>query len=426
MRRHEPEVSAIRTIIGWAAWVCTTCIYGLSLLMLWSPARRNPRDRDAESRGLRLLVTGRFDSHNWCRSHLMPLARAECVDEIIAVTDGPSMEHAKIHYDCPPAWLVSILGRAGAKAIWLARIAWRWRPDVVMGYHIFPGAITSLLVARFVRASSVYQMVAGPLEVIGGGYEAENPLLGRLNGPSRLIERMALALCRHFDSIVVRGRKARAFLLERSAAKRVDVIAGSIDPARFASGNSHRGYDIAYVGRLTPIKQPEHLLQIAARLVRDRPGLRAAVVGSGPLMDDLRKEAEALGVAGNVEFMGHVDEVEKVLKDSKVFLLTSRSEGLSIGLAEAMSAGVVPVVADVGDLADLVHDDTTGWLVPPGEFDTYAARIRPLLEDDELWRRLSEQARARALENNSTDAVTGKWERCLTSVSSASRQSSTS
>jgi L-malate glycosyltransferase len=414
--RRNADVSMIRTIVGWAAWTCTALIYGLSLLaarLLDEPQASRDADR---ADGFRLLITGRFDSYNWCRAHLLPLASAACVGEIVAVTDGPSMAHDKIRYDCPPRWMVSILGRAVAKAIWMARIAPRLRPDVVMGYHIFPGAITALLVAKCVGARSVYQMVAGPIEVVGGGFEAENPLLGRLSGPSTRLERMALDLCRRFDCVVVRGQKARAFLLDRSAASRVDVIAGSIDPQRFAGGIRRRSYDMTFVGRLTPIKQPEQFVQIAARLAQERTDLRAAVVGNGPLLDDLRQTADALGVSDHVDFPGHVDRVEDILKDSKVFVLTSRSEGLSIGLAEAMSAGVVPVVADVGDLADLVHNGQTGWLVPPGDVETHATRIRDLLEDADLWQRLSDRAGARAIENNSLDAVTAKWEQCLSAV----------
>ena len=88
----------LRRLTGWAAWAAIFCTYGASLVALaLLPRPRRPRRKEADRDDLRLLITGRFDSQNWCRAHLTPLARAANVNEIVAaaaagasfVTFGP-------------------------------------------------------------------------------------------------------------------------------------------------------------------------------------------------------------------------------------------------------------------------------------------------------------------------------------------------
>ena len=71
--------------------------------------------------------------------------------------------------------------------------------------------------------------------------------------------------------------------------------------------------------------------------------------------------------------------MESILIRSKIFVLTSRTEGLSIAMAEAMASGVVPVVANVGDLADLVVDGVTGFLVTLDNVPEFVQRAALLL-----------------------------------------------
>lgn len=395
--------------------MCVLAVYttALAVLTLIPSFRSGRRGRLTKREGIRLLITGRFDSHNWCRSHLLPLARASCVDEIIAVVDGPTLDHEKIRYERPPRLLRCTLGRVLSRGIWMLKVAGDHPPDIVMGYYVFPGGITAAVVSRMVRARSLYQMTGGPNEWIGGGYQTENVLLGSLTGPSRLLEKLIFRIARSFDTVVVRGHRASEYVRSCVPGPRVEVIAGSVDPHRYTGHSTGREYDIATVGQLIPRKQVCHLLEVVARLKESRPAVRAAVVGDGPLMDDLRSRAEALGITGNVEFLGHQERVEDILHHTKVFVLTSRHEGLSIALAEAMTAGAVPVVADVGDLAELVRDGVTGYLVRLGDIDGFAECIGGLLDDDDRRRGFSHAAHRIAAENNSLSAVTAKWERCL-------------
>jgi glycosyltransferase involved in cell wall biosynthesis len=196
----------------------------------------------------------------------------------------------------------------------------------------------------------------------------------------------------------------------------VEIIPGSVDPARFQSRGRRRTIDLVFIGRIVPIKQPDHLVEIIRRVARSRPELRVVIAGRGPLLETMKRRVREEGLSRNFCFAGHVEKVEGLLARSRIFLLTSKSEGLSIALAEAMLAGAVPVVANVGDLGELVVDGQTGWLVPSGDFDAHAAKIRGLLEDPEEWEKMSEAARRAAFENNAVETVVRRWRRILPGI----------
>jgi len=302
-----------------------------------------------------------------------------------------------------------------AKFVWLIITGLRYRPDLFMGYHIFPGAISALIVGRVLGRPTCYQMTGGPPEVIGGGWRAENRLMARLVRPSILIEHLAIAVIRRFDLVVVRGTKARAFLELHGITGHIAVITGSV-AGKPKANHAERYYDIVFVGRLTDIKRPLVFVEIAALARRRHPSLRAAVVGSGPLFHAMQRRSRELNIADCLHFLGQRSDVSAILSRSKIFLLTSSSEGLSIAMAEAMAAGAVPVVADVGDLSDLIDNDRNGFLVTPGNVHEYVDRVVLLLRDHSLRVRLSQSATKTALSNATVEVIAERWSTHLTQI----------
>ena len=413
-------MTVIRQIIGWCICLATFAIYLITLMILSVGASRPlRRQRRRSPKGISLLITGRFDSLNWGQSHVLPLAHAKKVRQLIALVDGPLPQHDKILSIIAPVWLRRILGRVPARSLWVQWIAWRQRPDAILGYHFFPAALSVLWAARLTGAKAFYSVTAGPVELVHGGVATESSYVPRTNRLPRLLSPLALRLCGFFDGIIVRGHQAQAYIEKRVPTASISIIPGSIKPSRFNHFSGQRDYDLVFVGRLVPVKQPEQLLRIIALLARRRVDLRALVIGDGPLKPALIQKAEALGLTKTVEFAGHIERVEEVLTRSRIFLLTSRSEGLSIAMAEAMAAGVVPVVANVGDLGELVQDGTTGYLITPNNFEAYANRIDELLNNQPLWKIISDNARLRATENNALSAVAGRWDRHLSNSFSA-------
>ena len=134
------------------------------------------------------------------------------------------------------------------------------------------------------------------------------------------------------------------------------------------------------------------------QLHRSHPELRAAIVGEGPLLPHLREQARELGITEAVDFLGFHPRPEEVVAHSRVFLLASRYEGLSIALTEAMAAGVPPVVTRVGETESLVVDGENGYLWQVGDTSHAASRLRELLDDETLRRRLGDAAARAAVD----------------------------
>jgi glycosyltransferase involved in cell wall biosynthesis len=408
--RHARAIAA--ALLRGAAIATLGVLYAAAVLVSRARGRANPGSGRPSNC---ILVIGTFHNPNWFQSHVRPLARSG-VGEVILVCDEVMAAAGKVRFECPPRWMAALLSRAGAKLVWALRCALRYRPDLYMGYHIFPAALSALVVARLFGRPACYQDTSGPLELEGGGWHAENRLLAALQRPSAWIERLAFAVVREFDSVVVRGSGAEAFIRRTGYRRALAVITGSVEPAGRWRDFSERTVDLAFVGRLTEYKRPDRFIAALAAVAKTLPRTRALVIGDGPDAQRLGALARELGVDANVQFVGKRADVNDLLATARVFLLTSRWEGLSIAMLEAMAAGAVPVVAAVGDLGDLLRDGENGFLVRQDDVTAFARQATALLSDPDLWRRCSRKAVATAVANSGVDAIAKRWQRHLRSV----------
>lgn len=401
----------MRIIRRAAAYFILTTVYGVTYIVSLL-GRIIPR-RKWKPNG-RIMVTGTFHNPNWYLSHVTPLARSG-VKEVILVVDEPQLPLEKVRFVCPPRWVARLLSRAGAKAIWMIIAGIRYRPDLYMGYHFGPGPCSALVAGKLLGRPSCYQMTGGPIVIKGGGVDAIGSVGGSLGQASGFIEALALRVIRKFELVVVRGSRAKEFLATHGVEKSVAVITGSVNgfPSR---QQDDREIDLVFVGRLSPIKQVDQFITIVDAVARAMPNVRAAIVGDGPLMADLRARVERLELTDNIEFLGKRKDVGAILARSKVFVLTSKSEGLSIAMAEAMAAGTVPVVADVGELGDLAIDGVNGYLVKPNSIDEYEKNILSLLQDQTLWEEYSFRAIKDARAYCDIEVVSNKWRHHLREV----------
>jgi glycosyltransferase involved in cell wall biosynthesis len=91
------------------------------------------------------------------------------------------------------------------------------------------------------------------------------------------------------------------------------------------------------------------------------------LIGDGPERRRLEEQSRLLGLGAHVVFAGYQPEPRRFLDLMDVFVLPSRSEGLSVALLEAMSAGCPAMVTDVGENRRVIADGEAGWLLPSDE-----------------------------------------------------------
>jgi glycosyltransferase involved in cell wall biosynthesis len=356
--------------------------------------------------GLNLLVTVTFNA-NQLRAHLLPILSLPEVERVTLVADRLPPELPKLRAVVPPAWLVRIAGRAGAKLLVCTALALRDRPDWVIGFNFVPHGFNALVSARVARSRSLYHMIGGPREWVGGGWTSENSVLGRLPRPVPRLERLLLWLIGRCMRVATMGESGRQLLLERGVApERVVVVPPSIDTARFSPDpRDDVRWDLLSICALSELKRPFDLLQSVARLrARDR-SVRAAIAGDGPLEPELRRRIDELGLGDAVELLGFRDDVDVLCSRSAVFVHTSEYEGLPVAMLEAMGSGLPVVVTAVGEISAFVRDGETGILFATGDVDGLTEALDRLLGDPELRRRIGEAAAADVAARVSIEAV---------------------
>lgn len=130
--------------------------------------------------------------------------------------------------------------------------------------------------------------------------------------------------------------------------------------AKMDGGNYH--YDIVYLGRLTPQKNPQRLMIVLRMIAQANPDVSVAVVGTGDLDSEVRALAKEYGLEGNIDFLGFQSNPYKLLQDAKLMIMTSRWEGTPMCALEAMALGVPIVSTPTDGLCELVDNGVTGYL----------------------------------------------------------------
>lgn len=156
--------------------------------------------------------------------------------------------------------------------------------------------------------------------------------------------------------------------------------------------------DAVWVGtlsRLHPQKDPLCFVDMCSRLVKSHPNTRFAICGRGPLERKTRARAIARGFEKSFSIAYFGDDAPAYLSGLSVYVSTSRYEGLSYSLLEAMEQGKPIVATRVPGNKEAIVDGESGLLVAPGDPVAAAEAVARLLDAPEWAARLGAQAQAR-------------------------------
>lgn len=214
---------------------------------------------------------------------------------------------------------------------------------------------------------------------------------------SRLL-RLFATLDRHAlkraDAVIVPSYSQAQRLHGVVPPERLHVIYHGIDAAAFARGADHarpqvrRQYGVAddepvvaVFGRLEPVKGHADLLEAARHMLQVRPDLHFWIVGEGSLAQALQQQAQALGIADAVRFLGYQRNVAPLMAASDLIVLPSHHESFGIVLIEAMALGKPIIASAAGGIPEVVRDGEQGLLVAPGQPQELSIRALALLSD---------------------------------------------
>lgn len=150
----------------------------------------------------------------------------------------------------------------------------------------------------------------------------------------------------------------------------------------------------AIPARLEIYKGHTYMLEAAALLKDEYPDMKFLIIGGGTIEEDLKREAEELGISHMVRFTGFVNRVAPYYNIMDLNINCSiGTETSSLSLSEGMSLGVPAVASDFGGNPYMVTDGWNGFIVPQKDPKALAEAIRRIAGDPALLERLSKGAR---------------------------------
>lgn len=227
---------------------------------------------------------------------------------------------------------------------------------------------------------------------------------------------------------IYRGLTQRAVAISPAVARRLDeggvpvervrTIHSSIDPhaveprvGRDALRSSEQVPENAVLllvlANLVPRKGIDVLLEA---LVGLDPAPLLWIGGEGPERSALESQAQRLGLAECVHFLGRREDTGDLLAACDVFVMPSRLEGLGVAALEAMAAGRPVVASRVGGLAELVVHERTGLLVPPDDAPALQRALGRVLDDGGLREALGAEGPARIAEGWLAEQMVAAYE----------------
>lgn len=220
------------------------------------------------------------------------------------------------------------------------------------------------------------------------------------SGRYGLFHRLTLPLTRHIwraaAAVVANSEELKLLAAESDPRRHIEVIPNGVDTHQFTPGEFRPGgRRILVVARLVPRKDVETAVRAAAALKRRFGDVSLEIVGDGPEAPGIEELARTLDLGDSLRMRRYVprSEIPAVYRAADVFFLTSRREGMSNTVLEALASGL-PVVASPQALSGV--DFPSARLVEPGDREGAAAALESLLEDDDARRKAGKEARCAA------------------------------
>lgn len=152
-------------------------------------------------------------------------------------------------------------------------------------------------------------------------------------------------------------------------------------------------FRICYTGRFAKVKQLHLLPVIAKKLEGYNKKFEFLMLGDGEERINFLEQLEQAGVAKFFRLPGYVQEPQKFMVQSDIFILPSKREDFSVALLEASSVGLPCLAFDVGGNSEIIQDGKTGFIIPPFDVEMMAEKILYLMQHADIRDKMGNEAR---------------------------------
>jgi len=330
---------------------------------------------------------------------------------IIAMTEASDFRRRIGRDDVEVHALNKQPGKDPASYLRLFRLIRRLRPAILHTRNF--GTLEGALVGR----------IAGAACRIHGehGWDVYDP-----DGTNRKYRAVRRAISPAVSRFVTVSKELQQYLIDRVGipAPKVTRICNGVDTDRFrpredaarallpAERFPPGAVIVGSVTRFSEIKDPMNLVRafIEARRSGEGAALRLLMLGDGPLRAQAEQMLAESGNASAAWLPGSRDDVAALMRAMDVFVLGSLREGISNTVLEAMASGLPVVASAVGGNLELIQNQTTGVLTPPGDSAAIAQVLLHYAREPQRRLEHGRQARERAVREYSLRRMLADYE----------------
>lgn len=144
--------------------------------------------------------------------------------------------------------------------------------------------------------------------------------------------------------------------------------------------------EIVTVGRIDDNKNQAMLVEAFSHIACEFPDVKVFIYGEGSAKEQVEKLIQQKGLKDRVILAGHQADIKSKIQGARIFVLTSKVEGMPNAMIEAMTQGLVPISTDFkgGGVRQLIQDGENGFIVPVDNVHALAGCLRCILSNKEV------------------------------------------
>ena len=333
---------------------------------------------------------------------IKPISDIDNVSSIAVFRDSDALPCEKVIYYNSTYKRNGIIGQLSKLLRMLSVINNKY--ELAIGIYEIPHGLLAFLVGKIYNIPIVISIIGNP------GYS-------RLRKGFR--KKITYFMYKRIHVVTVTGSKSRQVVINNGvSSEKVFILPNSIDISKFIPKlKIGKKYDLVSLGRLSPEKELGNLLKVVTKLKEIKPDIKLGIAGKGSEKEYIENKIIELGLTKNITLLGFVDDIIDFYNSGKVFVLTSRTEGLPRTIIEAMACGIPCVASNVGDMEDVIDNDENGYLIHDyKDLDSFALKINLLLNDKLKYTKMSENSRFKIESKYSYEAATKVWEKIINKI----------